>query len=463
MDTYFGGLENIGPCDGRHILKTSSLKTYFSESALHKYRVFVELKHLIAISKTLSFSLPENVMNVYSSFSVKDAQIISQYDRFGRNGIGPLEHDMKSVEMFLREKLPKEVHHWIHFGLTSEDVNNIAYNCMIRDAVQKVWLPSLVSLCEQLKNLALSYKSVPLLARTHGQPASPTTFGKEMAVFLQRLTHEIKQMQDLKLNAKLNGAVGNYNAFTILPNVDWIAYSQSFVKELGFECELLTNQRGPKNKMIMLFQTVMRANSILKDLNIDLWLYAKNGLLFQKRTESHVGSSVMPHKINPWFVESSEGNCELSNALFELFCRELDISRLQRDLSDSNLERNYGVAFSYSLIALKYTTTFLQKAVFSEENAKKELQKHPEVLSEAYQTILRTEGKSDAYELLKNFFREHKQWSFEDVEMFINGLDVNDTIKQKMKKLTVDGYVGYAAKLVDIAVQHFEVITCTQE
>lgn len=455
---YFSALGSLSSCDGRHILKTFPLREYFSEFALHKYRVLVELKHLLKLSEVLHFPLDKEVIKIHSSFSQADAEAIAAYDHFGRNGIGPVEHDMKAVELFLQEKLPEHVHPWIHFGLTSEDVNNIAYTCMIRDALRDVWLPSLLTLCTSLKKLAASYKEVPLLSRTHGQPASPTTFGKEMAVFLHRFCCEIKELREIKFSAKLNGSVGNYHAFVAanIPNIDWIAYSQSFVESFGFECELLTNQRGPKNRLVQLFQTLIRVNAILKDLDIDLWLYTQNGLLLQKPTQSHVGSSVMPHKINPWFVESSEGNCELSTALFELFSRELDVSRLQRDLSDSNLERNYGLAFGYSLIALKYTDAFLQKIIVDAENMLRELRGHPEVLAEAYQTILRMKGNTRAYDLFKEFFRKNKCWSTEEVQRFIDTLTVDDATKRHLKDMQVEKYVGHAPQLVDIALQEFE-------
>jgi adenylosuccinate lyase len=261
----------------------------------------------------------------------------------------------------------------------------------------------------------------------------------------------------------MNSAVGNYNAqLAGYPDVDWIKYSKEFCSEFGFDCELLTNQRGPKNRVVKLFQNIIRINNIVKDLNIDLWLYVMQDLVLQKPVEGHVGSSVMPHKINPWLIECSEGNIEVSNSLFEVFSRELQISRLQRDLSDHDLERNYGTAFSYSLVALSYTNDFLKRIIVNKDLMLSELKQNPKVLSEAYQSILRAEGNPDAYMLFKDIFRSNESFNKDKVDQVIDELDIDDKIKRRLKSLKVEEYIGHSAKLVDIAIEEFNKLLSKQ-
>ncbi|MEK6968858.1 MAG: adenylosuccinate lyase [Nanoarchaeota archaeon] len=464
---YFNSLKNFTAAEGRHCLITAPLREYFSEHALHKYRALVEIKHLIKMSKNPEFKLPaltpedqQELMNLFEQFDESGSQAIAEYDHFGRNNIGPTEHDVKSVELYLAEKLKCTKYNylipWIHFGFTSEDVNNIAYNCMLKEGLEKVWYPQLIELCNHLKELSLEQKDTPLLSRTHGQPASPTTFGKEMAVFLQRFTNEIKELKKIKLSSKMNGAVGNYNAHIVShPKVDWIKYSQEFVEEFGFDVELLTNQRGPKNKIVQLFQTIMRANNILKDFNIDLWLYVSKDLVLQRKVPTHVGSSVMPHKINPWLIECSEGNIEVSNALLEVFCRELEVSRLQRDLSDHDLERNYGTALSYSLVAFNYSTNFLGMVYVNKDLMLHELKENQKIMSEAYQTILRAKGCADAYNLFKDQFRENFQPDQQKINEIIDQMEIDEETKLQLKSLKVEEYLGETEKLVKIAIKNY--------
>lgn len=467
-ERYFSSLKNFTAAEGRHCLITAPLCEYFSEHALHKYRTLVEIKHLIKMSNNPEFNLPalmledrQELMKLFEQFNEESSQAIAEYDHFGRNGIGATEHDVKSVELFIAEKFKGTKYEYlipkIHFGFTSEDVNNIAYNCMLQGALEKVWQPQLKKVCDDLKELSVEHKDTPLLSRTHGQPASPTTFGKELAVYLQRFTHELEDLEKIKLSSKMNGAVGNYNAFKVsYPAVDWIRYSQEFVESFGFDAELLTNQRGPKNKIVQLFQSIIRNNNILKDLNIDLWLYVSRDLVQQKKVDAHVGSSVMPHKINPWLVECSEGNIEVSNALLETFCRELDVSRLQRDLSDHDLERNYGTAISYSLIAFKYTHDFLKMIDVNKELMLQELNINQKVLAEAYQTILRAKGRADAYNLFKDLFRDGVQCSKENIDAKIEQLDLDLETKIQLKSLKVEEYTGEAGRLVEIAVKNYD-------
>jgi len=465
---YFNSIKNVTAADGRHCLITAPLREYFSEHALHKYRLLVELKHLMKMSDMGQFGLrklddseKKELMKLFDEFSDTDSQAIAEYDHFGRNGIGATEHDVKSVELYIREKLKGTKFEYllpmIHFGFTSEDVSHIAYNCMIKGAVDSVWMPELVRLCDRLKQLSIENKDIPMLSRTHGQPASPTTFGKEMAVYLKRFANELKDLKELKLSAKMNGAVGNYNAhYAGYPNVDWIAYSQEFAEGFGFEFEPLTNQRGPKNRVVKLFQNIIRLNTILKDLDIDMWVYVAKDLVLQQKVESHVGSSVMPHKINPWLIECSEGNTEVSNALFEVFCRELEVSRLQRDLSDHDLERNYGAAFAYSLVALKYTNDFLTRISVNSQLMLSELKENSQVLSEAYQTILRAKGKPEAYNMFKDIFRDNVKFDEAKLSEAIQKLDIDENTKKQLAAIKAENYLGETSKLVDIAVKYYD-------
>lgn len=467
-ESYFDALSNFNAAEGRHCLITAPLKDYFSEHALHKYRTLVELRHLIKMSESPELGLPtlsgtdqQELMKIFEDFNSESSRAIAEYDHFGRNGIGPTEHDVKSVELFIAEKLKgtklEYLIPWIHFGFTSEDVSNIAYNCMLHEGLNRVWLPELKDLCSRLRELSLEHKNTPLLSKTHGQPASPTTFGKEMAVYLQRFTNEIQEIQRIKLSSKMNGAVGNYNAYKVsFPKFDWLKYSQEFVESFGFDAELLTNQRGPKNRIVQLFQSITRVNNILKDLDIDFWLYVSQSLVLQKKVSTHVGSSVMPHKINPWLIECSESNVEISNALFEVFCRELEVSRLQRDLSDHDLERNYGTAFSYSLVALNYSTHFLGMVQVNSDLMLGELNANQQVLSEAYQTILRAKGKADAYNLFKDQFRSNTPLDQEKISQIIEEMDLDPETKSQLKSLRVEDYLGETEKLVDIAVKNYD-------
>lgn len=467
-ELYLNSIMNIASTDGRHCTKIVEFKKLFSEYALHKYRTLVELKHLIKMSEYPEFALgklsceEENeLMKIFDEFDEESSKAIVEYDRFGRNGKGAMQHDVKSVEMFIREKLEsgglEKLIPWVHFGFTSEDVNNIAYNCMISRALNEVYIPKLIEVCDRLRQLAVENKKVAMLSRTHGQPASPTTFGKEMAVFLNKFAYEIEDLKSIKFKGKMNGAVGNYNAHAVaFPDFDWLDYSKDFVESFGFDVEYITNQRGPKRNLIKLFQNVMRINNILKDLDIDLWLYVSKNLLLQKKVEGEVGSSVMPHKINPWMAEGSESNTKLSNGLFEVFCRELNVSRLQRDLSDSNLERNYGTAFGWALISLDYVNTFLKRIYVNKEGMLEELHENSQVLAEAYQTILRAKGKADAYDVLKGAFRGNEKFNQEKINEIIDTFDIDDETKERMKGLKVEEYIGYSDKLVDIAVQHYD-------
>lgn len=342
----------------------------------------------------------------------------------------------------------------MHFGLTSEDAGNIAYALMISESLKEVYLPALLDLAEKISKLAEENKNVPMLARTHGQPASPTTFGKEFKIFAARLKRQLLQLKNHKLQAKLNGATGNYNALHVaLPNINWINFSKKFVKKIGsyrkvsLEANLHTTQIEPHDSQIELFDILKRVNYIIINFNQDLWRYISDDWISQKPVAGEVGSSTMPHKINPWFLENSEGNLGLANALFEFFGRKLPVSRLQRDLSDSTVLRNIGTAFAHSLIGFKYLNNQLGRITVNRKKVLENLHGHPEVITEAIQTILRREGVKMPYEKLKELTRG-KEITLDDIHKFINTLAVNDKIKKELKKITPENYTGLAAKLV---------------
>lgn len=464
-ETYFNSMKNISSVDGRWSHLTSPLRIIFSESALHKYRTFVEIKHLIFFCGKIGIKLNsqdnEELNSIHIHFSDADAKAIIEYDLFGRNNLPATNHDVKAVEYYLKERLTNTRHDhlipYIHFGLTSDDVNNIAFTLMLKDSIEQVWLPELRKLCSILSSLAKEHRSTALLSRTHGQPASPTTFGKEMAFFLNRLAEELKTLRNIKLNAKLNGATGNFNAFKVsFPDIDWLQYSTDFITQLGLEPELISSQRGPTNRISTLFQTMVRVNSILKDLDLDLWLYTSRNLILQRYEKGDVGSSTMPHKINPWWIECSESNIELSNALLEMFVRELEVSRLQRDLSDHDHLRNFGTAVSYSFIAIKLTYSFLERISINRDLMLAELSQNPQILSEAFQTILRSKGRIDAYESMKSVFREYHQWDTAKIKLVIDSLDIDAHTKQLLMSLRPESYIGEAEKLVDIALANYD-------
>ena len=342
----------------------------------------------------------------------------------------------------------KDVSEWIHFALTSEDTNNIAYALILRDSLEKVMIPKVEEIAGSLNKLAKKHKNLAMLARTHGQPASPTTFGKEMKVFAARLERRVNRLRSMKIKAKLNGATGNYNAHVAAyPRINWIQFSKKFIKKLGLEANLITTQIEPHDNYVSIFDNLRRVNTILLGLDQDIWRYISDEWIVQRPKEGTVGSSTMPHKVNPIKFENSEGNLGMANALFEFFARKLPISRLQRDLSDSTVERNFGVAFSHSLIAYEYLLKGLSQITVNEKKIKEELENHPEVIAEAIQTILRREGAKMPYEELKALTRGRKV-TMADFEKFIDGLNVPEKVKKELRKITPQNYTGLAAKLV---------------
>jgi len=454
-------LSSISPIDGRYKKNTGPLAAYFSEAALMKYRVIVEGEYLIALSEArllrrLSDKEKKLIRSLYD-LSEKDARTISDIETKGYKNIKATDHDVKAVEYYLKDKLGqtslKDVLEWIHFALTSEDTNNLAYGMMLSEATGVVMVPKLREIIKHLKALAKKHAKLPMLARTHGQPASPTTFGKEFNVFAQRLDRGLSHLMSQKILVKLNGATGNYNAHMVaFPKTDWLKFTKKFVASLNkkrmipLEMNPLTAQIEPHDSYIELFDLFKRINNMLIDLNQDIWRYISDEWIVQKPIEGTIGSSTMPHKINPIKFENSEGNLGLANALFEFFARKLPISRLQRDLSDSTVERNFGAAFAHSLIAYDYLLKGLARISVNKHKVTEVLESHPEVLAEAIQTVLRREGVATPYEKLKELTRG-REVTLQDLYDFIDGLEVSGKVKKELKKLTPCNYIGLAEKL----------------
>ncbi|OGI65212.1 adenylosuccinate lyase [Candidatus Nomurabacteria bacterium RIFCSPLOWO2_01_FULL_39_18] len=460
-------LNSISPIDGRYEKYTKPLVPYFSESASMKYKILMECEYLIALSETkgvrlrkLSAKEKSLIRNVYEKFSLIDAQIITDIELKGYKNIKATNHDFKAIEYFTKDKLKttslKNCLEWVHFALTSEDASNIAYALMLSEGLRDVFLPALEEVIKKIGQLAKTNKNMPILARTHGQPASPTTFGKEFKIFYSRLNRQLGQLKKYRPQAKLNGATGNYNALAVAyPRIDWVKFSEKFIRQINkqrknnLEASLLTTQIESSDSYAELFDIIRRVNTILIDFNQDVWRYISDDWIGQKLKEGEVGSSTMPHKVNPWFLENSEGNLGIANSLFEFFSRKLPVSRLQRDLSNSTVLRNIGTAFGHSLIGYKYLINQLGRLQINKQKTLEDLKKHPEIIAEAIQTILRREGVKMPYEKLKELTRG-KQVTLDDIHNFINSLDINKKIKKELLKITPENYIGLASKLASM-------------
>lgn len=448
-------LAALGPLDGRYRADVASLASFFSEAALFRYRVRVEVEYLIFLSRARGIHFvppltpPQQaaLRALYRQFGDDDALAIAAWDR-------RVNHDVKAVEYWLRERLTTlgltghlEA---VHFALTSEDVNNLAYALTVKEAREMILLPALESLLERIRQLADEEAATPMLARTHGQPATPTTFGKEMNVFFMRLRRAINDMMAIKITGKLNGASGVFAAHHVaLPQIDWLKFSRAFVRSLDLEPILLTTQIEPHDTLAALCDTLKRIGAILTDLSQDCWRYISDGYLVQAAQAGEVGSSTMPHKVNPIDFENAEGNLALAGALLELFSRKLPVSRLQRDLSDSTVLRNLGLAFGYCLLAYQRLLRGLQKVAVDRARLRRDLEAHPEVLAEAIQTILRREGFAEPYELLKSFSRG-RALTAEDIARFIDSLPVSDAVRAELQALAPAAYIGLAVKLAQL-------------
>ncbi len=460
-------VEAITPIDGRYRRVTEPLAEKFSEKGLIGYRLRVEGEYLIALSRhpeigVRDFSDQEiNLIRGLYNISTEDAKIVKVIEVRGHGNIKATNHDVKAVEYFMKEKLMgtslEDSLEWVHFALTSEDTNNLAYGLMLSEGIGQIVLPAAQKLYETIDDLAVKHSDVPMLARTHGQPASPTTFGKEFKVFASRMQRQLAQAAGYEILVKLNGATGNYNAHHVAyPNVDWMNFTKNFIEELNkgiplkLKPNMFTTQIEPHDTYAELFQNIMRLNTIVVDFNQDMWRYISDDWIKQKPVEGEVGSSTMPHKVNPIDFENSEGNLGIANVLLGYFSAKLPNSRLQRDLSDSTVERNFGTAFAHSLIGYNSTLKGLNKSTVNELRVIEAIENHPEIISEAIQTILRREGAEMPYEQLSKLTRGRKV-TMEDFGIFIDGLDVSESVRKELKQITPENYTGIAKLLAKIS------------
>jgi adenylosuccinate lyase len=444
-------LHALSPLDGRYENETTPLRDYFSEFAYFRSRVLLELDFLSALSKTgLVRPLTDSERTVLDSFTDDDARKIQEYEKVTK-------HDVKAIEYFLREKLPEELRQWIHFGLTSEDINNISQAIALRDSRDKVLLPAFDNLITSLLDFAKKYRALPMLARTHGQPAVSTTLGKEIAVYIARLQKCRSEIANHRFEAKVTGAVGNFNAlYAAAPQVDWISFSRKFIYEFGLEPNLVTTQILPYDNWIRYFQSLQIANSIFTDYAQDMWRYVSEGFIRQAVVEGEVGSSTMPQKVNPINFENAEGNLGIANALLTHYGQKLAVSRLQRDLSDSTVRRTFGVAVGHILLAWINITLGMSRIEADEEKIKLDLDSHWEAVSEGAQTILRAAGRSDAYESLKSEM-QGRVLNESSYRRWVEALDVDEPTRKRLMSLSPESYIGLAVKLVDDVIGESEI------
>ena len=437
-------LTSISAIDGRYRKQVQHLDEYFSEYGLMKYRVQVEVEYLLFLEKKKIFKLPgkaaKHLQKIAEDFGPEDAQEIKQIE-FTTN------HDVKAVEYFLKNELEKsggqEAKEWIHFGLTSQDINNTAIPLLWKHAIEYEYLPSLLNLNTELKLLAEEWKDIPMLAHTHGQPASPTRLGKEIMVFVERIQNQIEQFIGIPFTGKFGGATGNFNAHHIaFPKTDWIKFGNEFVQHLGLNRQQYTTQIEHYDNLAAHFDCMKRINNILTDLCRDTWSYVSMEYFRQKTKKGEVGSSAMPHKVNPIDFENAEGNLGIANSLLEFLAAKLPVSRLQRDLTDSTVLRNIGVPFAHTIIAFRSIEKGLSKLVINDAKIYEDLDNNWAVVAEAIQTILRREKYSNPYEALKNLTRGNNKIDKKTIHQFIDSLKVKEEIKKELKKITPHNYTG---------------------
>lgn len=441
-------LNAISPIDGRYHNKTVSLSPYFSEEALIKYRVLVEVEYFIALCQAnlqqlagINKSVFDDLRKIYTEFSTEDALWIKETEK-------TTNHDVKAVEYFIKTKFDalglQQYKEFIHFGLTSQDINNTAIPLSTKDAFEKVYLPSLIALIAKLKELSIKWKDIAMLARTHGQPASPTRLGKEILVFVERLEEQMRLLFNIPFAAKFGGATGNYNAHHVAyPNVDWRKFGTDFVEDvLGLHHSFPTTQIEHYDHFAAFFDALKRINTIVMDLDRDIWTYVSMDYFKQKIKAGEIGSSAMPHKVNPIDFENSEGNLGIANAIFEHLAAKLPLSRLQRDLTDSTVLRNIGVPIGHTLISFEATLKGLNKLVLNEPKFAEDLEKNWAVVAEAIQTILRREGYPNPYEALKDLTRTNTIINKEAIHNFIETLNVSDEIKAELLAISPSNYLG---------------------
>ena len=441
-------LNAISPIDGRYRNKTVSLAPFFSEEALIRYRVLVEVEYFIDLCEAgipqlagIEKSVYPELRKMYENFSSEDALWIKETEK-------TTNHDVKAVEYFIKSKFDtlelQDYKEFIHFGLTSQDINNTAIPLSTKEAYEKVYLPTLMQVIQKLKELSSEWANVPMLARTHGQPASPTRLGKEILVFVERLEEQLRLLYNIPFAAKFGGATGNYNAHKIAyPNNDWKAFGTKFVEEtLGLKHSFPTTQIEHYDHFAAFFDALKRINTILIDLDRDIWTYVSMDYFKQKIKAGEVGSSAMPHKVNPIDFENSEGNLGIANAIFEHLSAKLPISRLQRDLTDSTVLRNIGVPIGHTIIAFEATLKGLNKLLLNETKFAEDLEKNWAVVAEAIQTILRREAYPNPYEALKDLTRTNTIINKDSIHAFIDTLNVSDSIKNELKTITPSNYLG---------------------
>ncbi len=441
-------LNAVSPIDGRYRSKTKSLSAYFSEEALIKYRVLVEVEYFISMCE---YDVPQlqgvdknlfgKLRGIYENFSTDDALWIKETEK-------TTNHDVKAVEYFIKKKFDEfgleKFKEFIHFGLTSQDINNTAIPLSTKEAFENVYLPSLIAIVQKLKELSVEWAAIPLLARTHGQPASPTRLGKEILVFVERIEEQMRLLFNVPFAAKFGGATGNYNAHKVAyPNHDWKAFGSQFVEEnLGLRHSFPTTQIEHYDHFAAFFDALKRINTILIDLDRDIWTYVSMDYFKQKIKAGEIGSSAMPHKVNPIDFENSEGNLGIANAIFEHLSAKLPLSRLQRDLTDSTVLRNIGVPIGHTLIAFESTLKGLNKLLLNESKFAEDLEKNWAVVAEAIQTILRREGYPNPYEALKDLTRTNTVINKESIHAFIETLHVSNDVKTELKAITPSNYLG---------------------
>jgi adenylosuccinate lyase len=446
--TTLNELNAISPIDGRYRNKTLSLAPFFSEEALIKYRVLVEIEYFIALCevplpqlKNVDANLFESLRDIYKNFSTVDALWIKETEKV-------TNHDVKAVEYFIKDAFEKlglsEYKEFIHFGLTSQDINNTAIPLSTKEAFEKVYMPSLITLTSKLKDLSQEWRDIPMLARTHGQPASPTRLGKEIGVFVERLEEQMRLLFNIPFAAKFGGATGNYNAHHVAyPQIDWRKFGGKFVEEnLGLHHSFPTTQIEHYDHFAAFFDALKRINTIIIDLDRDIWTYVSMEYFKQKIKAGEIGSSAMPHKVNPIDFENSEGNLGIANAIFEHLSAKLPLSRLQRDLTDSTVLRNIGVPMGHTIIAFEATLKGLNKLLLNESKFHEDLEKNWAVVAEAIQTILRREAYPNPYEALKGLTRTNEAIDKNAIHGFIATLDVSDAIKAELLQITPSNFLG---------------------
>ena len=442
-------LTAVSPIDGRYRSKTECLADYFSEYALIRYRVRVEIEYFITLCelplpqlKSFDSSLFKRLREIYSKFDENDAARVKDIEKI-------TNHDVKAVEYFIKEEFDKigglePYKEFIHFGLTSQDINNTSVPLSIKEALEDVYYPQVDELISQLQDYATEWENVPMLAKTHGQPASPTRLGKEIEVYVYRLNEQLTSLRNCKLTAKFGGATGNYNAHHVAyPQYDWKAFGDRFVSEkLGLEREQWTTQISNYDHLGSIFDAIRRINTIIIDLDRDFWMYISMEYFKQKIKAGEVGSSAMPHKVNPIDYENSEGNLGIANAILQFLAQKLPVSRLQRDLTDSTVLRNVGVPLGHSVIAIQSTLKGLRKLILNEEKLSEDLDNTWAVVAEAIQTILRREAYPHPYEALKALTRTNKKMNEETIHEFIKTLNVSDSVKAELMAITPHNYTG---------------------